>query len=90
MAYQYQTFGYVTKSMLLVTFFHFLYVLDLFYNEDWYLRTIDITHDHFGFNLAWGDTAFLPNCKPAFTLSLPSISQPCLIWNPSRSKPARN
>lgn len=61
MAYQYQTFGYVTKSMLLVNFFHFLYVLDFFYNEDWYLRTIDITHDHFGFTLAWGDTAFLPN-----------------------------
>lgn len=31
MAYQYQTFGYVTKSMLLATFFHFLYVLDFFY-----------------------------------------------------------
>jgi hypothetical protein len=65
MAYQYQTFGYVTKSMLLVSFFHFLYVLDFFYNEDWYLRTIDITHDHFGFTLAWGDTAFLPNSKPS-------------------------
>lgn len=43
MAYQHQTFGYITKSMLLVNFFHFLYVCDFFYNEDWYLRTIDIT-----------------------------------------------
>ena len=61
MAYQYQTFGYITKSMVLVSGFHFLYVLDFFYNEQWYLKTIDIAHDHFGFYLAWGDTAFLPN-----------------------------
>ena len=33
MAYQYQTFGFITKSMLLVNFFHLLYVLDFFYNE---------------------------------------------------------
>src|ERR1700761_5100647 len=25
-----------------------------------YTRTIDITHDHFGFMLAWGDSTFLP------------------------------
>jgi 7-dehydrocholesterol reductase len=61
MAYQYQTFGYVTKSMVLVVLFHFVYVLDFFWNEAWYLKTIDIAHDHFGFYLAWGDTAFLPN-----------------------------
>ena len=60
MAYQYQTFGYITKSMLLLNFFHLVYVLDFFYNEDWYVRTIDITHEHFGFYLAWGDTTFLP------------------------------
>ena len=60
MAYQHQQFGYITKSMLLVNLFQFLYVVDFFYNEDWYLRTIDVSHDHFGFYLAWGDTAFLP------------------------------
>lgn len=32
--------------------FHLLYVLDFFYNEDWYLRTIDICHDHFGMRRA--------------------------------------
>jgi hypothetical protein len=78
MAYQYQTFGFVTKSMLLVTFFHFLYVLDFFYNEDWYLRTIDITHDHFGFNLAWGDTAFLPNRESPDSDSFPWLSRPAM------------
>jgi 7-dehydrocholesterol reductase len=37
-----------------------IYILDFFWNEDWYLRTIDIAHDHFGFYLAWGDNVWLP------------------------------
>jgi len=32
--------GYVTNSMILLNFLHAVYVLDFFYNEDWYLRTI--------------------------------------------------
>lgn len=59
-AYQYQQFGHVTWSMIIVSMFHLIYVVDFFYNEDWYTRTIDISHDHFGFMLAWGDTTFLP------------------------------
>lgn len=59
-AAQYREIGYVTNSMILVNFLHAVYVLDFFYNEDWYLRTIDICHDHFGFYLAWGDTVWLP------------------------------
>lgn len=60
MALQYQNFGYVSNSMLIVTLLHTMYAVDFFYNEDWYLRTIDICHDHFGYMLAWGDTTFLP------------------------------
>lgn len=59
-AYQYERFGHVTSSMIIVSMFHLIYVVDFFYNEDWYTRTIDISHDHFGFMLAWGDTTFLP------------------------------
>ncbi|PKY46458.1 7-dehydrosterol-delta 7-reductase [Rhizophagus irregularis] len=59
-AAQYNKIGYVTNSMILLNFLHAVYVLDFFYNEDWYLRTIDIAHDHFGFYLAWGDTVWLP------------------------------
>ncbi|QSZ32220.1 hypothetical protein DSL72_001793 [Monilinia vaccinii-corymbosi] len=59
-AYQYQTYGYITNSILLSTFLHMLYVVDFFFNEDWYLRTIDICHDHFGFYLAWGSIVWLP------------------------------
>eukprot|EP00842_Homolaphlyctis_polyrhiza_P005657 jgi/Hompol1/6092/HPOL_000352-RA len=59
-AAQYNKIGYVTNSMLLLNWLHIVYVVDFFYNEDWYLRTIDICHDHFGFYLAWGDTVWLP------------------------------
>jgi len=46
--------------MIAVHLLHLTYILDFFYHEGWYLRTIDIAHDHFGFYLAWGDTIFLP------------------------------
>ena len=59
-AAQFREIGYVTNSMLLLNWLHLVYVLDFFYNEDWYLRTIDIAHDHFGFYLAWGDSVWLP------------------------------
>lgn len=59
-AAQYREIGYVTNSMCLLNFFHFVYVIDFFICEDWYLRTIDIAHDHFGFYLSWGDTVWLP------------------------------
>ncbi|KAI0243641.1 hypothetical protein L0F63_003194 [Massospora cicadina] len=57
---QYQRYGYVTNSMIILNFLHAIYVVDFFYYEDWYLRTIDIAHDHFGFYLAWGDSVWLP------------------------------
>ncbi|KAI8823965.1 ergosterol biosynthesis ERG4/ERG24 [Fimicolochytrium jonesii] len=57
---QWQRIGYVTNSMVLLNFLHWVYVIDFFINEDWYLRTIDIAHDHFGFYLSWGDSVWLP------------------------------
>lgn len=59
-AWQYQLHGYVTSSMIVVDILHAFYVVDFFINEDWYLRTIDIAHDHFGFYLAWGSLVWLP------------------------------
>ncbi|KAF7593617.1 7-dehydrocholesterol reductase [Aspergillus hancockii] len=46
--------------MLLVVILHTIYVADFFNNEDWYLTTIDITHDHFGCYLGWGSAVWLP------------------------------
>ncbi|KAF7343947.1 ERG4/ERG24 ergosterol biosynthesis protein [Mycena venus] len=60
-ASQYKHFGYVCNSMIVVNILQSLYVLDFFYQEDWYLRTIDIAHDHFGFYLAWGSAAWIPS-----------------------------
>ena len=57
---QYEKYGYVTKSMILINLLQALYVIDFFWNERWYLKTIDIALDHFGFYLAWGDCVWLP------------------------------
>jgi len=61
-AWQYEKLGYVSKEMIAVNIIHFIYDIDLFINESWYTRTIDIQHDHFGFYLAWGDMVWLPFC----------------------------
>ncbi|XP_054626706.1 7-dehydrocholesterol reductase isoform X2 [Dunckerocampus dactyliophorus] len=60
MAKQQQLYGHVTNSMVLVNVLQAIYVLDFFWNEAWYLKTIDICHDHFGWYLGWGDCVWLP------------------------------
>jgi 7-dehydrocholesterol reductase len=59
-ARQYAELGRLTTSMLVVNVLQLLYVLDLLWREEWYLKTIDIQHDRFGFYLAWGSTVWLP------------------------------
>lgn len=55
------TFGPQTNHKTsLCTFVEAIYVLDFFWNEAWYLKTIDICHDHFGWYLGWGDCVWLP------------------------------
>jgi 7-dehydrocholesterol reductase len=46
--------------MVVLNILQAIYVVDFFINEDWYLRTIDICHDHFGFYLGWGSIVWLP------------------------------
>jgi len=46
--------------MILVNILQGIYILDFFWNENLYLKTIDICHDHFGWYLAWGDRLWLP------------------------------
>ncbi|XP_059832029.1 7-dehydrocholesterol reductase isoform X2 [Hypanus sabinus] len=59
-AKQQELYGQVTNSMILVNVLQAVYVLDFFWNETWYLKTIDICHDHFGWYLGWGDCVWLP------------------------------
>jgi 7-dehydrocholesterol reductase len=61
MTYQYQLYGFITKSIIVSTALHTIYVVDFFIKEDWYLQTVDMCHDHFGFYLAWGSIVWLPS-----------------------------
>lgn len=61
-----QLYGYVTDSMVLVNVLQAIYVIDFFWHEDWYLRTIDIQHDHFGWYLAWGTPLPTPHSPGLF------------------------
>jgi delta14-sterol reductase len=60
MARQYKVHGFVSDSMLLLTAFQTLYVMDALYMEPAMLTTIDVTTDGFGFMLAFGDLVWLP------------------------------
>ncbi|KAL0490966.1 7-dehydrocholesterol reductase [Acrasis kona] len=57
---QYELYGQVTNSMILVNIIHQIYVLDFFYHEGWYLGTIDIIHERLGWFLCFGDLVWLP------------------------------
>jgi delta14-sterol reductase len=60
MAHQYKTYGFITDSLVLVTAFQTLYVLDSFWMESAILTTIDIIFDGFGWMLAFGDLVWVP------------------------------
>lgn len=47
-------------AMILVNSFQLLYVVDALWNEEAVLTTMDITHDGFGFMLAFGDLVWVP------------------------------
>ncbi|RDW83252.1 Delta(14)-sterol reductase-like protein [Coleophoma crateriformis] len=59
-AHQYKAYGHVTDSILLITAFQALYVLDSYWMENAILTTMDITADGFGFMLAFGDLVWVP------------------------------
>jgi len=58
-AKQYQYLGYLTNSMILVFVFELIYILDWAWKEEWYLATLDIMHDHFGWFLSYGSTCWV-------------------------------
>lgn len=57
---QYQTYGFVSLSMILVCVFQWIYVIDYFLHEPAILTTMDIKHENFGFMLAFGDLVWVP------------------------------
>jgi protein-S-isoprenylcysteine O-methyltransferase Ste14 len=64
-AKQYDLYGSLSWSMILVVLFQGYYVVDALLNERAILTTMDITTDGFGFMLAFGDLVWVP-----FTYSL--------------------
>eukprot|EP01101_Sappina_pedata_P005517 TRINITY_DN2545_c0_g1_i1.p1 TRINITY_DN2545_c0_g1~~TRINITY_DN2545_c0_g1_i1.p1 ORF type:complete len:428 (+),score=86.01 TRINITY_DN2545_c0_g1_i1:158-1441(+) len=64
---QYERYGQVTNSMMLVCLFQTWYVVDALKSEKAILTTMDITTDGFGYMLAFGDLAWVP-----FTYTLQS------------------
>jgi 7-dehydrocholesterol reductase len=59
-AAQYQKHGFISNSMVIVLFLQTLYIGYFFYRETWYLKTLDISLDHFGWLFAFGDLVWLP------------------------------
>ncbi|ORX47730.1 ERG4/ERG24 ergosterol biosynthesis protein [Hesseltinella vesiculosa] len=57
---QYDSLGYVTNSMVLIVSFQALYILDAFWHEEAFLHSLSITHDGFGFLLAFGSYCWMP------------------------------
>lgn len=60
MAHQHKTYGFVSDSIIMITSFQALYVLDALYMEPAITTTMDITTDGFGFMLSFGDLVWLP------------------------------
>jgi delta14-sterol reductase len=60
MAHQYKAHGFVSDSIILITLFQALYVLDALYMESAILTTMDLTTDGFGYMLAFGDLTWVP------------------------------
>jgi len=57
---QYEKYGFVSTSMILVCLFQMFYIVDYFWNEEAILTTMDIKHENFGYMLAFGDLVWVP------------------------------
>lgn len=60
-SFQREKTGNISAAMLAGVALQYEYIIDFFWNEHWYLRTIDIAHDHVGFYMIWGCFAWLPS-----------------------------
>ncbi|KAE8382951.1 ergosterol biosynthesis ERG4/ERG24 [Aspergillus bertholletiae] len=59
-AKQYRTYGFLSDSIIFITFVQAFYALDGQFNESGILTMIDITTDGFGFMLSFGDLVWVP------------------------------
>lgn len=68
---QYEKFGSVSLNMILVNVMLGVYTIDWAVKEEWYLFTIDMRHDRFGYYFCFGCFAWMPvtYCMQAWYLS---------------------
>ncbi|GAM17971.1 hypothetical protein SAMD00019534_011460 [Acytostelium subglobosum LB1] len=59
-AKQFEQFGYIPFSTVIVSAFHFWYIADYYYHEEAILTTMDIITEKFGYMLVYGDLAWVP------------------------------
>jgi hypothetical protein len=52
--------GTLTTPMILVQIFTFVYMFNFFYTEDHFITTWDVYIEKFGWQLCWGDMAWMP------------------------------
>lgn len=60
MAHQHYANGFISDSMVLITAFQSLYVMDALYMEPAITTTMDVTTDGFGYMLSFGDLVWVP------------------------------
>lgn len=60
LAYQQQTYGFISNSLLITSILQLTYIAKFFWWEDGYFNTMDIAYDYFGFYIAWGVTYAVP------------------------------
>lgn len=58
-AKQYELYGQLSNSMVLLQVLQMIYIIDWAWKEAWYTQTLDIMHDHYGFFMAYGSTCWV-------------------------------
>ncbi|KAJ5634332.1 hypothetical protein N7528_002174 [Penicillium herquei] len=58
-ALQYEKYGFVTNSIVIVCLIRALVSIDFLWNEHWYLRSIDVCEEPFGYYFTFGSGFFL-------------------------------
>jgi len=68
---EYETLGHLSWPMIMSNLFAAIYTVDWAWKECWYIRTIDMNHDRFGFMLICGPPFFIPTffCCNTFYLT---------------------
>ncbi|KAE8402548.1 ergosterol biosynthesis ERG4/ERG24 [Aspergillus pseudonomiae] len=59
-ALQWEMHGYITYTMICVLLLRNILIVNFFTNEEWYLRSMDVCDEPFGFYFAWGSGVFFP------------------------------